>query len=139
MASGMAGDDRFPKGTLALQVPKFAEEGLDLKPYYRGTINVSIAPLTFRAIKAWKLLPMIEWSPEMPAENFSFYKCGIRSIAKESFVEGLVYWPHPSTKPEFFQDPSILEILAPFIRGITYGSPVELKFDSREIEIMSSP
>ena len=75
----------------------------------------------------------------MPAENFSFYRCDIRSMATETFVEGLVYWPHPSTKPEFFQDPSILEILAPFIGGITYGSPVELKFDSREIEIMSSP
>ena len=73
----------------------------------------------------------------MPAENFSFYRCGIRPTGAETFAEGLVYWPHPSTKLEYFQDLSTLEILAPFIEGITYGSTVELKLNPKEIEILA--
>ena len=71
----------------------------------------------------------------MPAENFSFYRCGIRPAGMKSFEEGLVYWPHPSTKPEFQQDPSVLEILAPFLAEAGYGSAVELLLDPEEIEI----
>jgi len=135
VASGMAGDDRFPEGTLALQMPRFAERGLDLSSYHRGTLNVSIAPHLFRIDKSWKSLPNVKWSPDMPAENFSFYRCEIRPSGIESFQKGLVYWPHPSTKPEFQQDPSVLEILAPFLAEAGYGSEVELLFDPEEIEI----
>ena len=71
----------------------------------------------------------------MPAENFSFYRCAIRRSTIGSFEKGLVYWPHPSTKPEFQQDPPILEILAPFIEEANYGSAVELLLDPEEIEI----
>ena len=136
VASGLAEEPRFPEGTLALQIPCFAERGLDLAPYHRGTINVSIAPLTYRLGQALKTLPGVKWSPVMPAENFSFYRCGIRPTGAETFAEGLVYWPHPSTKPEFFQDPYTLEILAPFIADITYGSTVELHVDTAEIEVL---
>ena len=136
VASGLANESRFPDGTLALQIPCFAVRGLDLAPYHRGTINVSIAPLTYIIGQAWKTLPDVKWSSVMPAENFSFYRCGIRPAGVKTFAEGLVYWPHPSTKPEFFQDPSILEILAPFLEGITYGSAVELHVTPAEIEVL---
>ena len=135
VASGMAEDDRFPEGTLALQMPRFAERGLDLSSYHRGTLNVSIAPHLFRVGKSWKSLPKVKWSLVMPAENFSFYRCDIRTSGMQAFEEGLVYWPHPSTKPEFQQDPSVLEILAPFIEEASYGSAVDLLFDPEEIEI----
>ena len=137
VASGHACDERFPNGTLAMQIPAFAKTGVDLSPFHRGTLNVSIAPHSFKAAKAWKTLPNIRWSPVMPAENFSFYRCGIRPTGAETFAKGLVYWPHPSTKPEYFQDPSTLEILAPFIKGITYGSTVELELDTKEIKILA--
>tara|TARA_Y100000588_G_scaffold365275_1_gene429735 strand:- start:647 stop:1105 length:459 start_codon:yes stop_codon:yes gene_type:complete len=135
VASGTAEDERFPEGTLALQIPRFAERGIDLDAYYRGTLNVSIAPNAFRVSHAWRTLPQVKWSPVMPAENFSFYRCEIRISGVGSFEKGLVYWPHPSTKPEFEQDPSILEILAPFIEEANYGSEMDLLFDPDEIEI----
>ncbi len=135
VASGTAEDDRFPEGTLALQMPRFAERGLDLSPYHRGTLNVSIAPVLFQIGKSWKSLPNVKWSPVMPAENFSFYRCEIRLSGMESFEKSLVYWPHPSTKPEFQQDSSVLEILAPFIEEASYGSAVDLLLDPEEIEI----
>ena len=136
VASGFAKEPRFPDGTLALQIPRFAERGLDLSGYHRGTLNVSISPLSCRIGKAWKIFPKVKWSPVMPSENFSFFRCGIRPIGAEIFTSALIYWPHPSTKPEYFQDPSILEILAPFLQGIGYGSRVELCFSPEEIEIL---
>ena len=45
VASGCAGDPRFPAGTLGLQLPIFASLGLQLDGFYHGTINVSLAPL----------------------------------------------------------------------------------------------
>ena len=136
VASGHACDERFPNGTLAMQIPAFAKVGVDLSPFHRGTLNVSIAPHSFKVAKAWKTLPNIKWSPVMPAENFSFYRCGIRAIGNTAFIGGLVYWPHPSTKPEFHQDSSILEILAPYLDGVKYGSRVELELNSEGIAVI---
>ena len=135
VASGEANEPRFPNGTLALQIPCFARLGLDLANYRRGTLNVSIAPFTFRLGRPWKTLPGIRWSPVMPAENFSFYRCGIRLAGGETFASGLVYWPHPSTKPEYFQDPYVLEILAPDLPGARYGAQVELNLKENEIAV----
>ena len=135
VASGAADDPRFPAGTLALQTPCFARLGLDLSPYHRGTLNVSIAPFAFRLSRAWKTLPGVKWSPVMPPENFSFYRCGIKLADEDVFAAGLVYWPRPSTKPEFHQDPSVLEILAPFLPGARYGAQVELKLRKDEIAV----
>ena len=89
-----------------------------------------------KVAKAWKTLPNIKWSPVMPAETFSFYRCGIRACGNTAFLRGLVYWPHPSTKPEFHQDPSILEILSPYLDGVKYGSEVELELNSEEIAVI---
>ena len=119
-----------------MQIPAFAKVGIDLSTFHRGTLNISIAPHSFEVAKAWKTLPKVKWSPVMPAENFSFYRCGIRACGKTTFHSGLVYWPHPSTKPEFRQDSSILEILAPYLDGVQYGSRVELELDPKEIVVI---
>lgn len=135
VASGMAGDDRFPQGTLALQLPRFAERGLDLSSHYAGTLNICIEPHVFRVGKPWKTLPEVKWSSVMPAENFSFFRCEIRTTGMQDFEQGLVYWPHPSTKPEFHQDSSVLEVLTSFIEQASYGSTVDLLLDHEEIEV----
>ena len=50
VASGLNGNPRFPGGTLRMQLPFFAELGLDLSAFYPGTLNVSIAPLSYRVV-----------------------------------------------------------------------------------------
>ncbi len=45
-ASGR-GSRRYPDGTLALQIPIFAELGLDLSDAFPGTINVDTSPYGF--------------------------------------------------------------------------------------------
>ena len=39
-------------------------------------------------------------------------------------VDGLIYWPHPETKPEHFQDPHVIEIMAPKIPELSLGDKV---------------
>jgi hypothetical protein len=41
-------------------------------------------------------------------------------------VGGYIYWPHPETKPEHFQDPHTVEILAPGLDGVADGVEVRL-------------
>ena len=40
VASGKNFDARFPDGTIAMQMPYFKRLGIDLKSYFKGTINI---------------------------------------------------------------------------------------------------
>ena len=120
VASGMAGDERFPGGTLRLQIPHFRSRGLDVTPYFIGTINVSIAPAEYGVVKSKHTFYDVAWSADAPAEHFSFFDCRVDGN------DGLVYYPHPETKPEHFQPPNVLEILTKRIDGLSYGQSVQV-------------
>jgi len=47
---------------------------------------------------------------------------------------GLVYDPHPETKPEHFQAADVLAILCPYGTGVRYGMGVDLIVDRRRIQ-----
>jgi hypothetical protein len=40
---------------------------------------------------------------------------------------GLIYFPHPETKPEHFQKPDVLELLLPHVEGLQYGTELTLQ------------
>ncbi|NER98945.1 MAG: hypothetical protein F6J86_34845, partial [Symploca sp. SIO1B1] len=67
------------------------------------------------------------------AEDFSFSPCRI-SYHNQTY-SGWIYYPHPETKPAHFQDPSILEILAPFIPNMNYGATISLDINLREVRL----
>ena len=50
-------------------------------------------------------------------------------------MNGLLYYPHPETKPEHFQAPEVMEIITFHIEGITYGQELLLEIDSHQVEI----
>ena len=129
VASGRAGDPRFPDGTLGLQWPYFEELGLDLDGIFRGTVNVSVKPLTPRPINAMHTFRKVKWHPDCPAEDFSFFAIQIR-VGVSDFKDGYIYWPHPETKPEHFQDPHVVEILAPRLEGVEVGMSAQLSYDA---------
>lgn len=134
VASGKSGDPRFPQGTLEMQKPFFFDRGLNLNKYFSGTINLSISPHTYEIIKAKYTFRNIQWSPEAPPEDFSFFDCRIVLNTGES-IEGLIYYPHPETKPDHFQSPDILEILTPFIEGLKYGDELIVEIDRQQLTI----
>ena len=134
VASGTNGDARFPGGTLRMQTPFFRERGLDLGGFYSGTVNVSIAPLQYRVREPRLTFRQVKWHATEPAEDFSFFDVRLARSGGER-VDGLIYYPHPETKPEHFQKPDVLELLLPFVEGIRYGAALELEIPREQMEI----
>lgn len=131
-ASGMHESDRFPEGTLAMQFPLFKEKGLDLSHYYRGTLNVSIKPHKYSVIKPKYTFENVHWHP-LYTETFSFMDCLVEIDGTD--YTGLVYYPHPETKPEHFQDDSVLELLLPKIANVPEGTKIRLGLVPEQIKV----
>ena len=133
VASGMAQDSPYASGTIEMQLPHFQKLGLDLSPYFLGTLNISIAPHKFKVKNPKYTFPLVKWHPDYPAETFSFSPCQI--IFEEIEYQALIYYPHPETKIGHFQADSIIEVIALPISKIQYGNTVQLKINSSEIAI----
>ena len=132
VASGLNGNPRFPGGTLRMQFPHFLALGLDLRAFHLGTLNVSIAPLRYRVGRARHTFTRVKWHPTEPAEDFSFFDVTVIR-PQEPPVTGLIYYPHPDTKPEHFQASDVLELLLPFMEGLHYGRELSLKIPERQM------
>jgi hypothetical protein len=132
VASGQGGSP-YPQGTISMQAPFFRQRGLDLAPFVPATINVSIAPATFRIVSPAHLLVQVAWTDLHQPEDFSFVRC--RLSVGGATHSGLVYYPHPETKERHHQDAAVLELLMPPIAGLAYGDPVTLALPVAEIEI----
>jgi hypothetical protein len=132
VASGINRDVRFPGGTIRMQAPHFLERGLDLSTYHSATLNVSIAPWRYRVMHPRYTFSSVKWHPTEPAEDFSFFDVTI-SLAGGTPVTGLIYFPHPATKPEHFQQPDVLELLLPWINGLDYGMKVTLEVPGEQM------
>ncbi len=134
VASGLNGNPRFPGGTLRMQAPLFRALGIDLDDFYPGTVNISIAPCRYRVLAARHTFRDVKWHPVEPAEDFSFFD--VRLVRPgEPPLAGLVYYPHPDTKPEHFQQPDVLELLLPFVEGMRYGMELHLEVPVDQLAI----
>lgn len=118
VASGRNGDPRFPGGTVAMQAPFFRALGLDFATFFSGTLNVRLAPLRYRVVRPRLTFRQVKWHPTAPAEDFSFFDVRLLRPGHPP-VDGLIYYPHPETKPEHFQQADVLELLLPFVDGLT--------------------
>lgn len=140
VASGQStSDTRFPQGTIRLQAPYFRAQGLDLDAHFNGgwvagTLNISIAPLTYKIINADYFLKDVKWTDAFAAENF--YLIGMKVVYKDRRYKALLYQPDPATKPDHFQPPSVMEIIAETVPEIKYGDAVKLDIDPEKIEII---
>ena len=131
VASGSASDSPYPGGTIEMQNPFFKELGLDLTNFFNGTLNVSISPKIFRLIEPEFTFRDVRWTDKHPPEDFSFSSC--RVLFQDVKYDSLIYYPHPETKKRHFQNPSILEIIAPFIPEIRYGSKIQVEYNPLEV------
>ena len=134
VASGPSRD--YPYGALDGQRPFFKVRGLDLEPYFNGTLNIDIRPNTFKLVKPEFTFQYVEWTDLHPPEHFSFSRC--RVIYKDIEYEGWVYYPHPETKIRHFQDPSLLEVIAVPIPDIKYGDELDVLLNPEEIHVMET-
>jgi hypothetical protein len=138
VASGQNGDPRFPGGTLRMQTAHFQARGFDISSLYPATLNVSVAPLGYRVVKAHYTFRQVKWHPKEPAEDFSFFD--VRVIRPDApSVAGFIYYPHPDTKPEHFQQPDVLELLLPLMNDIHYGAELRLEIPVDQMVIETLP
>ena len=138
VASGMNHNPRFPGGTLAMQQPFFERLGLNLAAFHPGTLNLSLSPHRYQVLQPRLTFRAVKWHPVEPAEDFSFFDCQITAPGGTP-VLGLVYYPHPETKPEHFQAPDVLEVLAPTLPNLNYGDRVTLSLDPAQMQILPAP
>lgn len=68
-------------------------------------------------LKARHTFANVKWHPTEPAEDFSFFDVRVVRLG-EPTIAGFIYFPHPNTKPEHFQQPDVLELLLPFVEGL---------------------
>lgn len=123
----------YPYSTLEKQKPYFKALGLDLYKYFNGTLNISIAPLVFEMSAPELTFPLMEWTDLHPPETFSFSRCKV--IFRDKEYAGWVYYPHPETKRDHFQDPSLVEVITYQIPEIQYGDEVEVELNLKEITV----
>ena len=134
VASGQGSESPYPYGTIEKQIPFFQSFGLDLRPFFRGTLNISLAPHQWKMINPQYTFRDIQWTDLHPPETFSFSAC--RVFFKKVGYESWIYYPHPATKVRHFQNPSVVEIIAPPIEGISNHDAVALEYNSKEISLV---
>ena len=158
VASGRAAHSPYPAGTIALQSPFFLARGLDLSPFFAGTLNLE-------ARGVWRLrdpdarFEQLRWTEHHPPETFSFWHCRLRSVAAPAGdgppaartapprtaaetaareTAALLYHPHPETKQAHRQPPGCVEVLAPWLGELQPGSVLELGVDPRRCRLIDT-
>ena len=134
VASGPSKD--YPYSSLERQLPYFKAAGLDLSPFFLGTLNISIAPAQFKLVKPSHTFRQIAWTDLHPPEDFSFSPCQVAVPDQRRWYSGYVYYPHPETKIRNYHNPSLIEVIAEKIAGIHYGSRLTLALDPSAIQII---
>lgn len=139
IASGQAAASPYPAGSISLQAPLFRAAGLDLSPYFPGTLNLVASGGEWRLQQPDVRLEQLRWTDRHPPETFSFWHCRLRQPANPGASwPGLIYHPHPETKVRHFQPPDQLEVLAPWIAGLHTGAPLELAVDGRRVRLIQT-
>jgi hypothetical protein len=143
VASGRAATSPYPAGTIHLQAPYFAARGIDLSPFFAGTLNLEAARGHWRLRDPDARVEALEWTDRHPPETFSFWHCRLRVPAEtvaaavgSAGLAALIYYPHPETKRAHHQAPSCLELLAPWIPGLNPGAELELGVDPRRCRLI---
>ena len=124
VASGRAAYSPFAAGTIELQAPHFAALGLDLSPFVMATVNLDLAPLRLVLERPRWTFADVAWTDVHPPETFSFVECTVARDDEE--VAGLVYLPHPETKPMHHQPSTVVELLLPRLVGLAPGDVLSL-------------
>ena len=124
VASGRAGDPRFPQGTLRLQFPIFAALGVDLAAFHPATINVALDGRLDLGL-ADHVLRRVAWHEDVGAEDFSLWNVGV--VHHSWRGTAVVYRPHPETKPDHHQPADVIELLTPWIQDLAYGDRVQVE------------
>lgn len=100
-----------------------------------ATVNLDLAPhrLALRQPR-WTFVD-VDWTDVHPPETFSFVECTVTRDDEQ--VDGLVYHPHPETKPMHHQPSTVVELLLPRLAGLAAGEELWLHLDPRQAALVT--
>lgn len=133
-SAGTAGNP-YPQGSIAMQAPLFKALGLDLSDCFLGTINLSIAPLTWQLLLAHHTFENLRWTDLHPPETFSFVDLQVRW--QDAWHAGWLYYPHPETKATHFQNSSVLELILPKLDGLSVGTRLRIRCNTHQVLLLN--
>ncbi|GAA0856660.1 hypothetical protein GCM10009114_19490 [Aliiglaciecola litoralis] len=133
VASGANPDTPYPAGSITLQKPYFKKLGLDLSRCFDGTLNLRLPARSFDILKSDFCFEEVQWIQGFRRETFSFVACQLEFQTK--CFPAWVYYPHPETKTQHFQQPNLIEILAQKIDNLAYGDTLTLHYDAAKLRI----
>lgn len=138
VASGLSGDARFPKGTIAPQLRFFKAAIADFETWLGGeawpaTINVALTSEAASPGTPDIAVGPVCWTEHFPPERFFMSRCLL--IHKKDQHRVWLYIPDLATKPDHFQPRNLVEVLARQLPELNYDDPVELKIATRVLVI----
>lgn len=125
----------YPQGSIAMQAPLFKERGLDLSNCFLGTINLDIAPQSWRLLKADHCFQHLRWTHLHPPETFSFV--ALEVYWQGAWHAGWLYYPHPETKATHFQSRSVVELILPKLQDICTGTRLQIRCRADRIALQN--
>lgn len=134
VASGASSESPYSAGSITLQVPRFRERGLDLSGYFPATLNIRAACKALDLTNPRYTFRNVVWTDHHGPEDFSFSPCEVEY--HDTVYSGLIYYPHPSTKPGHQHPPNVVEVITKRIEGVEYGHVVTLYVDTSEVAIV---
>ena len=137
VASGAAGDTRFPDGTIVPQLPWFRRLVPDFEAWlegsaFPGTINLAVGNTVMIGTPEIRL-EGVAWTPIFPPENFFLSRATLahRGVRYPVFL----YLPDPATKPDHVQPPDRIELIGARIPDLAYGDGVRLSYRADALTI----
>lgn len=115
----------YPQGSIAMQAPLFKSRGLDLSDCFLGTINLDIAPQSWKLLQADHCFEKLRWTDLHPPETFSFVALQVQW--QDVWHSGWLYRPHPETKAAHLQSRSVMELIMPKLQGVSTGAILQVR------------
>ncbi len=136
---GVAGSPSadYPYAALDRQIPIFKARGLNLEPYFRGTLNIDVQPLIFHMVKPEFTFRDVQWTELHPPEHFSFSECKVSF--RGTIYPAWLYYPHPETKRRNFQAPSLMEVITFLIPEIKTGDNIRVMVNPECVHLERRP
>jgi len=119
-------------GTISQQRKFFEKEIPNFKTYFNGTINMGIAPRTFKITNPDYHITC-NWALNLTE---SFDLLNVRVSYQGSSYPGLIYFPCPSEiKAHKIND--MFELITERIPGIKYGNSISISYDDEKLKLMT--
>ena len=133
VASGANPRSPYPQGTISLQIPHFAQRGLDLSAFHPATLNVSTSPFDVLFECPAHRFEDVRWTDLHGPETFELVHVELELA--DRVVRAWGYRPTAETKADHPQPADVLEIIAPYLPEASILRELNVRLDPAEVRV----